>query len=361
VPWVTRPRYEFVLNQSLFIIDAQPLYAPTFMPHPLEQLEPNEAALITEMSGILRRKMERDYAKGTTLRDAHPKSLGVLRGTLSVEPGLPAAFKVGIFKQPVSYPCWARASNASGKPQSDAVKDFRGLAIKLMGPASDGKAGEAPIGQDFVLMNFPTMPLGTVKLFRDAVYYTIERAPWMLIAKMLLTGHGAALKALNDGRSHPNSPLDEHYWSTTPYQWGSDAVVKYALKPSSAHTSAAPAEMSEHYLSDAMQQHLAKHPASFDLCVQLRQADDKNMPIENAAVRWSEQASPFVKVATLRFDKQQFQGVAEREALAEVLSFSPGHAWPQHAPLGGINRARAAIYKALSKFRHQRDKRKDIA
>ncbi len=328
------------------------------MPHTLETLEANEAALITEMTRILRLKMERDYAKGATRRDAHPKALGVLRGSLSVEPGLPPELKVGIFKKPVSYACWARVSNASGKPQSDAIKDFRGFAIKLMQPNTNGKDGETPVGQDFVLMNFPTMPLGTVKLFRDAVYYTIERAPWMLIAKMLLTGHGAALKALNDGRSNPHSPLDIRYWSTTPYQWGEDAVVKYALRPSSAHTSPAPAALTDNYLSQAMQTHLANHPASFDFCVQLRRGD---MPIENAGVRWSEEISPFVKVATLRFDKQQFVDMPEREALSEVLSFSPGHAWPQHAPLGGINRARVAIYKALSKFRHQRDKRSDIA
>ncbi len=328
------------------------------MPHPLETLEPNEAALISEMSRILRLKMERDYAKGATLRDAHPKALGVLRGTFSVEPGLPEALRVGIFKQPVSYPCWARVSNASGTPQPDGVPDFRGFALKLMGTGSDGKDGEVPISQDFVLMSHPTMPLGTIKLFRDAVYYTIERSPWMLVAKMLFTGHAGALKALKQGRSTPNSPLDICYWSTTPYLWGTDAVVKYALRPTSAYQSPAPTERGENYLSIAMQEHLAQHPASFDFCVQLRQGD---MPIENAAVRWNEESSPFVKVASLRFDKQQFLGDAQREALSEVLSFSPGHAWPQHAPLGGINRARVAIYKALSKFRHARDKRKDIA
>jgi hypothetical protein len=34
---------------------------------------------------------------------------------------------------------------------------------------------------------------------------------------------------------------------------------------------------------------------------------------------------------------------------------------PEHAPLGGINRARVAIYAALSQFRHERDKRKNMA
>jgi hypothetical protein len=332
------------------------------MLHQLETLETNEAALIAEMTDILRRKMERDYAKGATQRDAHPKALGLLRGTLSVEPNLPPELKVGVFKKAVSHACWVRLSNASGKPQSDAVPDFRGIAIKLMAPVLDGKVHdapkEAPIGQDFVLMNYPTMPLGTVKLFRDAVYYTIERSPVLLVIKLVLTGHGAALKALKQGRSTPSSPLDIRYWSTTPYAWGDSATVKYALVPKSKHSSPPPAEMGENYLSEAMQAHLSSHPASFDFCVQLRKGD---MPIENAGKEWSEAESPFVKVASLRFDKQQFAGVKERDDLAEVLSFSPGHALPEHAPLGGINRARVAVYAALSKFRHARDKRKNIA
>jgi Catalase len=325
------------------------------MLHPLETLEPNEAALIAEMTDILRRKMERDYAQGATKRDAHPKALGVLRGTFSVQPDLPAALKVGVFKEAASHACWVRVSNASGTPQSDAVKDFRGIAIKLMTP---GKDAEAPMGQDFVLMNFPTMPLGTIRLFRDAVYFSIERSPLLLVLKMLLTGKGAALKALKQGRTNPSSPLDLRYWSTTPYVWGADQVVKYSLIPTSAQRSSLPAALGDSYLSEAMQTHLASHPASFDFCVQLRKG---NMPVEDAGVEWDEAVSPFVKVASLQLEKQMFLGSKERDELAEALSFSPGHARPEHTPLGGINRARVAIYNALSKFRHERDGRENIA
>jgi Catalase len=319
-----------------------------------ESLEPGEAALIAEMSDILRRKMERDYAKGATRRDAHPKALGVLRGSFTVEPNLPDELKVGVFKQAQSYDCWVRVSNASGTPQADSVKDFRGFAIKLM----DGAKNEKPLGQDFVLMNFPTMPLGTVSLFRDAVYYSIEVSPLLLLAKLLITGKAAVLKALKSGRSTPTSPLDIRYWSTTPYLFGEGRAAKYSLLPTSAHRSSMPAKLSDNYLSEAMQAHLSDHQASFDFCVQLRKGD---MPIEDAGREWREAESPFVKVATLRFEPQAFKGVKERTELAEILSFSPAHALPEHAPLGGINRARVAIYKALSKFRHERDGRADIA
>lgn len=323
--------------------------------HALEKREPQEAALVAEMIDILRRKMQRDYPAGETLRDAHPKTTGVLRGKFIVEPGLPDRLRVGVFANPATFDCWVRTSNSSGKPQSDATPDARGLAIKLL--AARGKTAAGEVGQDFVLLSTPTMPLGTVALFRDAVYYTIQSSPLLLVAKFVLTGHAGVLLGLLALRITPASPLDLRYWSTTPYRFGPDAVVKYSLLPTSTRTSATATGPGEDYLAEAMQAHLSAAEASFDFCVQLRSGD---MPVEDAAVCWDETASPFLKVATLRLPVQSFR-TARRKALAEQLAFSPGHALPAHAPLGGLNRARIKIYAALSKFRHRRDRRDQLS
>ena len=326
------------------------------MPRATETREPNEAAMTAEMIDILRRKMARDYDAGLTRRDAHPKATGLLHARFEVEADLPKSLRVGLFAQAQTYDCWIRTSNSSGKPQSDAIGDARGFAIKLMAPAARRK-DETPLGQDFVLLSTPTMPLGTVALFRDAVYYTIESSVLLFAAKSVLGGHARALLGLAALRIRPTSPLDIRYWSTTPYRFGKGRAVKYSLIPTSRHSSRMPETPGESYLSEAMQRHLDKHEASFDFCVQLHQ---EGMPIEDAAPRWDETASPFVKVATLRIPKQKFR-TAQRDALAESLAFSPGHALPAHAPLGGLNRARIKIYKALSKFRHARDAREEIA
>ncbi|MEO8102134.1 MAG: hypothetical protein ABI790_06385 [Betaproteobacteria bacterium] len=327
------------------------------LPTPFETPEPGEAAKIAEMTDILRRKMERDYAVGSTLRDAHPKTLGLLCGTFQVEPGLPKELRVGVFKQSQRLDCWIRASNASGTVQSDAIPDARGFAIKLMAPGAKGSRDDASLGQDFVLMNSPVMPLGTIALFRDAVYFAIESSFLLLVAKLLLTGNVRVLLELLALGNNPGSPLDIRYWSTTPYRFGKDRAVKYSLLPTSAHSSRRQSRRGESYLGDAMQKHLQHHVATFDFCVQLRK---DGMPIEDAGERWNETTSPFVKVATLQIPVQKFRS-KKRESLAEVLSFSPGHALPAHVPLGGLNRARVAIYAALSAFRHQRDKRVDLA
>ncbi|MBN8214685.1 MAG: catalase [Xanthomonadales bacterium] len=322
----------------------------------LETREADEAAMTTEMIDILRRKMARDYDAGQTRRDAHPKTTGLLRGRFEVEDDLPQHLRVGVFAKTQTYDCWIRTSNSSGKPQSDAIGDARGFAIKLMAPGGKRK-DETPLGQDFVLLSTPVMPLGTIALFRDAVYYTIESSPLLFAAKCVLGGHTRALLGLVALRIRPTSPLDIQYWSTTPYRFGKGRAVKYSLVPTSQHRSSMPTEPGDSYLSEAMQRHLDKHEASFDFCVQLRQ---DGMPIEDAAPRWDETASPFLKVATLRIPKQKFRS-AQRDALAESLAFSPGHALPAHVPMGGLNRARIKIYKALSKFRHTRDARAEIA
>jgi hypothetical protein len=76
------------------------------------------------------------------------------------------------------------------------------------------------------------------------------------------------------------------------------------------------------------------------------------MPIEDPGKEWSEAASPFRKVATLRIFRQDFDSAKQRE-FGENLSYTPWHALPEHRPLGGINRARKIVYNFISTFRHR--------
>jgi hypothetical protein len=52
-----------------------------------------------------------------------------------------------------------------------------------------------------------------------------------------------------------------------------------------------------------------------------------------------------IKVAPQAFD------TPERMKEAEDMSFDPWHALAEHRPLGGINRARRAVYAASLKLR----------
>ena len=114
-------------------------------------------------------------------------------------------------------------------------------------------------------------------------------------------------------------PLEIRYWSTTPYRFGANRVVKYSLLPTSDATSALPPPLADDYLSAAMETRLSREGVSFALAVQVR-AD--GMPVHDAAPRWDETVSPFQTVATLTIPAQVFR-TPERGRRSEELSFSP--------------------------------------
>jgi hypothetical protein len=327
---------------------------------PFETPEADEEKNVAHIIEVMRRKLEKDYAPGATKRDAHPKHTALLQASFTVEPDLPPALRVGVFARPRSFDAWVRFSNASGTPQSDAIKDLRGCAIKLRDvPGQRIAESDEPSTHDFLMVNIPTMPLGTVKLFHDAIYLATEWSIVLFAAKMLLSGNGHILKALQAAKINPSSPADIRYWSTTPYLFGPGQAAKYSLVPTSPYKSHLSETLSDHYLSDNLQRHLAQGDVSFDFKLQLRN-DAAAMPIEDAGVEWREDKAPFVKVATLRIAKQEFRSIARGE-LSEALTFSPGHALMEHRPIGAVNRARMRIYKEQSAFRQQRDQRRKAA
>ena len=318
---------------------------------------PTEQELILEMQTILQERMVKDYEQGKTKRDAHPKCLGLLKADFKILENIPKAYKVGIFKSATTYKSWIRISNSSGKIQSDKEKDFRGFAIKLLNVDGKRLSNLEEKTQDFLLMSYPVMPLGTVKLFRDAVYYSIKWHAIILLLKFLFSGRKDIIKALGEKKNDSNT-LDIKYWSTTPYMLGEDLKIKYKIVPTSKKTSQLPEVLTHDYLTTNLAKHLDSDIATFDFYIQ-QFIDDQKTPIEDAGIEWKEEDSPFTKVAEIEIPIQELN-TEDRFNLAEQLSFSPENSLEVHKPIGGINRARIEIYKALSKFRHKRDNKKLI-
>ena len=71
------------------------------------------------------------------------------------------------------------------------------------------------------------------------------------------------------------------------------------------------------------------------------------MPVEDPTVRWTSEPVP---VATIRVGPQSFD-TPEGMKQCEELSFDSWHALAEHRPLGGINRARKAVYIASVELR----------
>lgn len=305
---------------------------------------------------ILKDKLKKDYDKGSFKRDAHAKCIGLLKAKFVVDDNIPKKYQVGIFEPKKEYPALIRISNSNPKILSDKFKDFRGFSIKLLGVEGEKCMNDEKYTQDFLLVNNEIMPIGTWKLFHDAIYYTNKSMPFIFVFKLLMQHKmGVVIRSLRNMKND-TSPLDIKYFSTTPYKFG-DEVVKYCIVPKSKYKSKLPKKLTHRYLTKNMQVHLNNFEAVFDFMVQFR-TDKVNMPINDASIKWDENKSPFIKLGEIRIPKQKFE-TKQRFELSEVMSFSPGHSLLTHQPIGDINEGRMKIYKEMSKFRNKMNN-KDI-
>lgn len=311
----------------------------------------NEQEHIDSLTRALRDKMERDYANDRTLRDAHPKMHGCVKGEFTIDGGLPPELAVGIFAEPRTFPAWVRFSNQSGTVSPDIVPDIRGIAIKLMGV--EGKKlmpneTDSP-NQDFILISDSRFVTKDVAEFDDLVKGLIGgklRLIWYF-----LTHWRVARNLFTSLRKYGN-PLGIRYFSVAPYLLG-DKAAKYSLTPRGVGKTPIPKNHSDNYLREAMAKQLANGDAVFEFSVQFQQ-DPYRDPIEDPGITWNEVLSPFHKVAVLTIPSQSFES-PERIEFGDNLSFNPWRCLAEHQPLGGISRARKQVYQALTIFRHEKN------
>ena len=296
-------------------------------------------------------------AQGAVPRGQHPKLLGLLEARFVVADDLPSEIRVGIFKEPgKSYDAWIRYSNARNLDDQDP--GGHGMAIKLL----NATAGTEPshLSQDFVLFDSPVFFVGNPMQyveFEEATLRGYGKSRLETLLTVLLNyywRHPRQLQNLRKAqRSDVIDPLAIRYWSVTPFQLGA-AVVKYSAKPVGEGAAAVVVERSKDMLRAAMKVHLDRADlqfVEFEFQVQF-QTDPRSMPIEDPAKVWDEAASRPVTVARLRIPTRQPFDTKDRDLIAENLSFTPWNAFPEHEPLGGINRVRRRVYESLSEFRH---------
>jgi len=330
------------------------------VPHPLgghlEAPPPDEQLHIDSLIQNLRDKMKREYRPGHTRRDAHPKMHGCVKARFVIESTLEPELRIGLFEKGGSYEAWVRFSNQDGTISPDSKPDIRGVAIKLMNVRGakliDGE--ESCLTHDFIMISHDAFVTQNVAEFDGLIQAVVAGS----VPRFLLSHWRVARNLLQSLKRH-SSPLAVQYFSVAPYLWGSSAV-KYTLKPASDPQATIPRNPPPDYLREALKTRL-KVPDrtgtdvafSFDFMVQLRTHPDQ-MPIEDPGKRWSPSDSPFKKVATLQILVQDFD-TPEQQRFGESLSFNPWRCLPAHRPLGGINRARRQVYKALAAFRHDRN------
>jgi len=335
----------------------------------LERPLPDEEELVRRVVDAMasaNRQVTAKHRHG--LRDAHAKSHGVLVGELRIQPDLPEHLAQGLFAAPRGYPVVVRLSTAFGDLRSDQVPVPRGMAVKVIGVDGPRVADDGATTQDFLLVDRPTFPFGTIGDFAGQ-QRLLERQPSRSDRQLRAAGGGARVAARVLGRLRRGLPpvvealaADNHhvlgatYHSMAAIRYG-DHVAKISAAPRSAGVRAlagrpVDARAGESALRDLVVEFFTRSGAEYDLRAQLC-VDVDRMPIEDASVLWPEELSPHQVVAVLHLPAQDPYSDARRRYADDVLSFSPWHALEAHRPLGSIMRARRVAYPRSSDTRHR--------
>lgn len=297
----------------------------------------------TKMSAFI----TNSYEKGNMQRDAHPKTLGLVKGYLTVKSNLPEKLKQGIFSKQNTYPVLIRFSNGNHKIQSDVKKDIRGVSLKVLNVTGNRVNDSVEKHtQDFLLMSHPIMPFGTLKKFRDVIISTVKSS-FYLKFKWFITNLKTAQLVKKSKEKH-NSLSSINYWSTTTYKHGK-SMVKYKLSPAVHIHKQFTVDNSFNKLKNRLKTELKHQEFMYDFCVQFYK-NETVTPTNDMSIEWNEKLSPFIKVATLTIPKQT---VKEQVELNHKITYSLTNSLIEHEAVGKLNNVRIKVYKTLSALRHR--------
>ncbi len=337
----------------------------------VEVKQPDEERLIDETIASLDRMRRIVFEKHRhALRDAHAKSHGALKGELKIYDNLPIALAQGLFRLPQTYPVIIRFSTAPGDITPDGVSAFRGMALKVIGVEGCKVLEQEAdaLTQDFLLNNHPVMPTGNVstyliqQLIQEKVITKTPEEVQQVMTTALRTLNtvtekvGIELHPTALGYTKPETHiLGETFYSMAALRYG-DYIAKINAVPVSQslipligqHIKTDNPSALKDLVVEFFRDNCAEYELRAQLCTNL-----ERMPVEDAAIRWSEDESQYRAIAKLTIPQQEAYSPGRRVYVDEVLSFNPWHCIPEHRPLGSIQRVRIKAYEASSRYRHE--------
>ena len=320
-----------------------------------EYERPGEGERSASFAEHLRRPSVEAYPTGVMRRSVQAKNHGAVRAEFVVLPDLAPELRAGFFARPGTYPAWMRFANQASPPRPDRKRDIRGMSIKVC-DVDGTKLHDEPPGSrtiDFVLISTDVFVTANAEDFFRLRRATQPRSILRILG-FFLNPRRPQLRTIKNivrGFQKCANPLEQRYWSATPYRFGSTAA-KYSAIPSRSG-SRVPRKPPDDFLRQAMAATLRDGTAEFDFAVQL-QTDPRATPIEDAGKAWDERRAPFARVATIRIPSQVFDSPEQME-FCENLAFNPWRTFEEHRPLGEVNRARRQIYPPLAAQRRSRN------
>lgn len=323
-----------------------------------ERAWPGEAESAGRITQAIAADIRRRHQPGAeqARRDAHPKAHGCVRATFQVRDDLSAKLAHGVLQRSARYRAWIRFSNGDGDPKRpDGEGDARGMAIKLVDVGGAKLSDDETRTQDFIMITHPVFFADDPQRYAVLIERAMNPSMLVKLTAPLALGVRGALIAREIRATRIGNPLHARYWSGVPYRLGEGAaasVVKFSARPCVARDNTPTASSGDDpdYLRKAMRATLAAEDACFELLVQPR--NSPSLSVEDSMVEWTEAEAPFIPVARITIDKQDFDSPAQH-AFCENLSFSPWHALAAHRPLGAVNRVRRVVYDQISELRHE--------
>ena len=311
---------------------------------------------IQRICSMMEYTLQRPDADGTVRRALHAPSLGLLRGTLTVDDGLPPEIAHGLFEQPRSFEAWIRYSRSYFFDRK--TPDTFGMSIKLLDVPGEGCSPETQGEQDFIMVNIPYSWVGNQE---DVLrYFTVlernrkkelerrgerhSRKPNDLMPPNYVFPSADPRKfawpLLKLWRiitwnwlRHPDPAL-QIFNTLTPVRLGEGAMkCTFRIVPGSG------GRQSGTY-REKLGKRLAAESIDYEFLVQRRTMPDQE-PLDDAKQVWK---SPLVKVGTLHIPVQDFE-TGERVAMEESISYSPYNSLKAHEPLGSLNEVRKWAYR----------------
>jgi Catalase len=336
----------------------------------VEVRQPDEEELIDKIVASMARVNRRVFdSHRHATRDAHAKSHGIVKGTLSVYPDLAEPLQQGVFRRPRSYPIVIRFSSAPGDIRDDSIPVPRGMAIKLIGVEGTQVLPDrgSAVTQDFLLVNLPILPFGHVAAYWDTQQVLEKHADDPDFVKRLTAEAAHRLsKILSmvgienrklEGLGPPNTHiLGETFYSMAALRFG-DYIAKVSAAPLSDSVRRLSGQLIDprgnpSVLRDLVVEFFSRNTAEYELRVQLC-TDLERMPVEDASIEWPEDESPYLPIAKITLPGQEAYSPARRVYGDDILSFNPWHCIEEHRPLGSIMRARIKAYEESIRFRHE--------
>jgi hypothetical protein len=211
---------------------------------------------------------------------------------------------------------------------------------------------EALQSQDFVLLSHRTFFARDVReltLLRSVLEGEGVQKALRLAVYFLRRPRDAGILARTK-LCRTDHPLDITYHSATPYLFGDDLAVKYSLRPRlfcrDSFCANPPDRSDPDYLRKALQESLHPdhgEPIELELCVHY--ARDNSLPVEDARADWERHGAAPYPVASIVIRPQNFS-TPELLERCERIVFNPWNSLLAHKPLGSLNRARFAAYRA---------------